>query len=425
MILRSSLLIFLLTLGVLNTFAENWPAWRGPTGQGFSSEKDLPTEWSRMKNIAWKTPLPGPGNSTPIIWEKKVFLTQASGRDGSLREVWCIDRDSGKVLWKSGTSYTEEETTHKTNPQCSGSPVTDGELVVASFASAGLFCFDMDGRELWHRDLGKQTHIWGNGASPVLHEDLVLLNFGPGPNTALIALDRKTGETRWRMDEPGGRSGLEPKKPGENNRNVWVGSWSSPVPVTQENQTYFLMTYPGRMFAFEPTNGKEIWNATGLNPLVYTSPIHNGEIAVAMGGFQGDTIAVKLGGSGDVTTSHKLWEHKRTKQRIGSGVIHEGHIYILNDPGIAECFELKTGNRIWEERLRGPGPTSQNWSSMVLADGHLYAINQGGDAFVFKASPTFGLVATNSLREKTIGSIAISNQKLFIRTHKALWCVAK
>jgi len=141
-----------------------------------------------------------------------------------------------------------------------------------------------------------------------------------------------------------------------------------------------------------------------------------------MGGFGGMSLAVKAGGAGDVTGSRRLWHHPKTKQRIGSGVIHDDHIYILNDPGVAECFELETGKLIWEERLRGPAAKSDNWSSMVLADGKLYAINQGGDGFVLKASPKFEVLATNSLGEATIASMAVSDGDLFVRTHKALWC---
>lgn len=404
------------------SFAENWPAWRGPTGQGVSTESGLPIEWDETKNARWKTPLPGPGNSTPIVWGEKVFITQSSGPNGQRRALMCFDRKSGKRLWNSGITYLEEESTHKTNPQCSASPVTDGERLIVSFGSAGVFCYDMDGAMLWRENLGKQDHIWGNGASPVLHGDLVLLNFGPGPRTFLVAMDKRTGETVWRNDEPGGHTGKD-LKPGDNKREVWKGSWSDSVPFESEGKTLMLMMFPGRLFAFDPLTGKEAWTCGGLNPLAYTSPICADGIAVGMGGFGGNTIAVRVGGSGDVTGTHRLWRNERTKQRIGSGVIHDGHIYILDDPGIAECVNLKTGVAVWRERLKGKGPTSQNWSSMVLADGRLYAVNQGGDAFVLKAGPKFELLSVNSMGEKVIGSIAVSNGDLFIRGHKHLWCI--
>jgi outer membrane protein assembly factor BamB len=279
----------------------------------------------------------------------------------------------------------------------------------------------MEGKELWHRDLGRQKHIWGWGSSPALHADLCYLNFGPGEPSFLVALDKKTGMELWRVAETNADSGE--KKPGQE-KAVWAGSWSTPVVIKAGGREELILTWPKRVVAFEPKTGRELWSCAGVNPLVYTSPLYEPkkEILVAMGGFGGMALAVNAGGSGEVTESRRLWHHPKTKQRIGSGVIHDGYIYILNDPGVAECFELETGKLIWEERLRGPAAKSDNWSSMVLADGKLYAINQGGDAFVLKASPKFEVLATNSLGEATIASTAVSDGDLFVRTHKALWC---
>lgn len=402
--------------------AENWPAWRGPTSDGISSEKHLPVKWSPTENVKWKTPLPERGNSTPVVWGDRVFLTQAIEAEGR-RMLLCFDRKTGRELWRVGTTFPPGELTHKTNPQCSASPATDGERVIVSFGSAGLWCYDFAGKEQWHRDLGKQTHIWGNAASPVLHGNLCFLNFGPGPRTFLIALDKKSGKTVWQHDEPGSPSGET--SDGASNRSGYIGSWSDPLPRRVGGREELLMTYPNRVCAFDPGSGKELWTSGGINPLVYTSPIFAEGIVVAMGGFNGKAVAVRAGGAGDVTESHRMWHHPRTKQRIGSGAIHEGHIYILDDPGIAECIELKTGKVVWEERLKGPGPSGTNWSSVVIADGNCYAMNQGGDAFVFRASPKFELLATNSLGEHTNSSFAISNGDLFIRTAKHLWCIGR
>ena len=157
---------------------------------------------------------------------------------------------------------------------------------------------------------------------------------------------------------------------------------------------------------------------------MYTSPIYGDGIVVAMGGFNGMSIAVRAGGSGDVTEARRLWRHPKTKQRIGSAVVHEGHIYVHNDPGVAECFELETGKLVWEERLKGTASTGVNWSSIMLAAGNCYTINQGGDCFVFKASPRFELVSVNPLGESSNSSLAAAAGEIFIRTHKALWCVS-
>jgi outer membrane protein assembly factor BamB len=397
-------------------FADNWPQWRGPAGTGVSAEKNLPLHWGTNENVRWRVPLPERGNSTPIVWGKRVFLTQAAE---NRRMLMCFNRADGKLLWQSGVTYPEKESTHETNPLCSASPVADGERVIASFASAGLYCYDFDGKELWHRDLGRQAHIWGNGASPIIHGDLCTLNFGPGERTFLIAVNKKTGETVWQVDEPGGDSGQE--KPGE--KPNWVGSWSTPIVIKVNGREELIMTWPRRAAAYDPKTGQELWTCGGLNPLVYTSPLYSEGTIVAMGGFMGVSLAARADGNGDVTQTRRLWHHPKTKQRIGSGVIHNGHIYILNDPGVAECYELKTGKLVWEERLAGKGPDNSSWSSIVLADGRLYVINHSGDTFVLKASPKFELLATNSLGETDNASLAVSDDDIFIRTHKALWCI--
>ena len=389
--------------------ADNWPEWRGPKGTGVCSEKNLPTVWSTNQNISWKTALPEPGNSTPVIWRNRVFVTQAIE---NRRTLMCFDRTNGKLLWQSGVTAAEKEPTHETNPYCSGSPSTDGQRVIVSFGSAGLFCYDFEGKELWHRDLGKQSHMWGVSSSPVIHGDLCILNFGPGDRTFLIALNKKTGETIWQHDEPGGKA------------DKYIGSWATPL-VIKQGREELIAPLPERVAAFDPKTGHELWTCRGLNPLCYTSPLYADGIIVVMGGFNGSALAVKPGGSGDVTETHRLWQIPKTKQRIGSGVISDGHIYILNDPGVAECFELKTGKLVWEERLKGPGARADNWSSLVLAENNLYAVNQSGDGFVFKASPQFQVVSTNSLGELTRASVAVSDGELFIRTYKTLWCVSE
>ena len=410
------LILFLFTFVFVS--ADNWPAWRGPLGTGVCLEKNLPTKWSRTKNVKWKAPLPERGNSSPVVWGGKVFVTQVIEKEGR-RALLCLDRRNGKVLWQQGVVYQKNELTHRTNPQCSASPVTDGVRVVVSHASAGLACYDMDGKELWRRRLAEQKHIWGNGASPVIYKNLVILNHGPGEPTFLVALDKKTGTRVWRHDEPGADSGV--KKEGERGR--WVGSWATPIVVEVKGKDQLLMSYPGRVAAFDPLVGKELWTCRGLNPLVYTSPLYEDEIVVAMGGYRGTALATRVGERGDVTSTHRLWTRPKEHQRIGSGVIHNGHVYILNEQGVAQCIGLRSGKVMWEERLRGKGARGGSWSSMVLADGRLYAINQSADTFVLRAAPKFELLETNSLAETTQSSIAVSDGDLFIRTYNHLWCI--
>ncbi len=415
----------ILTQAVL---AASWPAWRGPNGDGISTEQNLPVKWSKAENVRWRVPLPEAGNSTPVVWGDKIFVTQAVG---DRRTLMCFNRADGQQLWQVGVTTREKEPTHSTNPYCAASPVTDGERVIVSFASDGLYCYDFSGKELWKRtDLGRQIHIWGNAASPVIYQNLCFLNFGPGETTYLLAVDKTTGKTVWKNEEPGGDAGAPPPAPKDAAadpknapRAKWVGSWTTPVIVREGDRDSLLMSWPGRVCSLDPATGRQRWTCAGLNPLVYTSPLHANGIVVSMGGYNGMALAVRAGGAGDVTSSHRLWHHPRSPQRIGSGVIHEGHIYIHNDPGTAMCLNLETGKEVWNERLKGESATGANWSSVLLADGKCYTITQGGDCFVFKASPTFELLATNALGERSNSSIVAADGALFIRTHKALWCI--
>ena len=420
--------IFLVTLttcaSLITASASSWPEWRGSGGGGVADEKGLPTRWSSQENIRWKVPLPDRGNSTPAVWGTRVFITQPIESEGK-RLVLCLDRISGKELWRAGTTYNLPEETHETNPQCSASPSTDGERVIAWFGSAGVFCYDVNGKELWKRDLGKQKHNWGYSSSPVIHKDLVILHFGPGERAFLVALNKKTGETVWQTDIPQVRSLKRTDGFAGQEATGRIGSFSTPIVITANGRAELIMSFPDDVRAYDPMTGKEFWRCGGLNPLIYTSPIYGDGVVVAMGGFQGTSIAVKPGGSGDVTATHRLWQTVRTKNRIGSGVVKDGLVYVLNSPGVAECIDLKTGKVIWEERLDGPGAKDESWSNLVLVGDLIYVLNQSGDTIIFKASPKFETVAANAIgNELTNASLAISDGDIFIRTHKHLWCVS-
>ncbi|HEY8504031.1 MAG TPA: PQQ-binding-like beta-propeller repeat protein [Gemmataceae bacterium] len=393
--------------------AENWPAWRGPTGQGVSSEKDVPLKWSATENVRWKLPLPEPGNSTPIVWGDRVFITQSLDK-GARRAVLCIDRAGGKVLWQRDVPYEGEEPKHATNTYCAASPVTDGERVVASHGSAGMVCYDFEGNELWRKDLGPMLHVWGNASSPILYENLAILWAGPGERQFLVALDKKTGEEVWRHDEPGGKFG--------NSNREWIGSWATPVVVNVAGRDELILPVPKKLKAFDPKTGKELWSCDGLTDLAYNSPVCSADgIVVAMSGFHGAALAVRAGGSGDVTATHRLWHHpRRNPQRIGSAVIAGEHAYLINASGEAQCFELKTGADVWEkEKLPGTF-----WSSAVLVGERIYVTSQDGETVVLAAGTKAPqILARDPLKETTRASIAVSGGDIFIRTYKHLWCI--
>lgn len=407
---RSLLLLVLFTTTLR---AENWPGWRGPRGDGTSAEKNLPTEWSAAKNVKWKLKLPSPGNSSPVVWGDRVFLTQSIDKAGTERALFCIDRKSSKILWQKSIPFKEKEPTHATNPYCAATPVTDGDRVFVSHGSAGLVCYDFQGNQLWHRDLGLFIHIWGTAASPILHGDLVILNCGPGERTSLRAFDKKTGKDAWEVPEPGGKAG--------NAQADWIGSWSTPHVVKVDGKDQLLMSWPNVLKAHDPKTGDVLWSCKGLTKLVYTSPVTDGQYAVAMSGYGGAAIGFKLGGSGDVTETNRLWHHNKSNpQRIGSGVIVGEHLYMANaGANTIQCIEVKTGKDLWDKQTLGVAC----WGSLVLADGKLYTTDQNGDTFVLEAKPKFELVARNKLGEHCNASPAISNGDIFIRTYQHLWCI--
>lgn len=407
--------------GAAVCLGEDWRQWRGPAGDGVSGERGLPQRWTREQNVVWRVELPGPGNSTPVISGDRIFLTQPPAEKAQ-RSLLCLDVQSGQTVWSRTVEWLGADPTHSTNPMCSSSAVTDGERVIAWFGSAGLHCWDVEGRLQWSRDLGVQQHIWGYGSSPVIAEGRVYLNFGPGENSALYALDVKTGEVLWQRAEPLDRDGTAEAK---FQSADYTGSWSTPVIRTLAGRSQLLLSVPFRVRSFDPVDGRELWVCEGTNALCYTSPLVHGDSVIAMGGYNGMAICVRADGSGDVTGSHRVWRHPKTQQRIGSGVVHDGHIYIHNDPGIVECFDVVTGELKWEQRLSGPGGKGTNWSSVtVTADAVCYSLNQSGDCFVWRAAPGgYEQIAVNSLGESSNSSAAISNGRLFLRTHKALWCL--
>jgi outer membrane protein assembly factor BamB len=251
---------------------------------------------------------------------------------------------------------------------------------------------------------------WDTAKTGAVTEDQIR----EGLNAALPRPDfRGPGSPRGGGRGPGGPGG-----PG--------GSWSSPVVIRAGDHDELIMNFPNRLVAYDPATGKQLWLSKGLGGTIYTTPLSSEAVLLAMSSDMngGNAIAVKPGVSGEVTESQRLWRLPRVKGAIGSGVIYEGHVYTIDRDGIAACLDLKSGDKVWEERLRGPGARTSSWSSMLLANGRIYVPNQSGDVFILRASPKFELLATNSLNEPTNASLAASDTDLFLRTDKGLWCLA-
>ncbi len=401
--------------------AEDWPAFRGPTGNGLSNETDVPTEWSPDKNVKWKTKLPRPGNGSPIVSNDRVFLACAEDAQGLNRSLYCFDRADGEQLWVRTVELEREMPTHKTNPYCGSTPVADGSRVVVWHSSGGLQCYDFAGNELWSRNLGKFDHMWGYGSSPILHQGKIFLNCGPGRKRSFVTgIDLASGNTFWETDEPFAGDG------NQNENGKYMGSWSTPVIANVDGQYQVICTMPTRLIGYDPDSGEIVWTCDGIRgpkgALAYSSPLILGELCVTISGFNGPGIGLRLGGSGNVTDERRLWRNDKNPQSIGTGVFIGKHVYRSNAgrPSVVQCIDAKTGEVVWT----GPAGGS-SWSSIVAAAGNLYLMNQEGTTLVFKPNPEkFQAVAVNELGESSNSTMAVSDGEIFIRTFDHLYCIA-
>ncbi|HET6252375.1 MAG TPA: PQQ-binding-like beta-propeller repeat protein [Tepidisphaeraceae bacterium] len=402
--------LFALHLLAAGVRGDDWPAWRGADGQGVAHETNFPETWSAKENVVWRTPLPGPCNSTPIVCKGRVFVTQATD-NGAKRLVLCFDRATGKSLWQGETAFAGKERTEvNTNPYCSASPVTDGQRVVAWLGSAGMVAYDLDGKLLWRADLGEFEHPFGNGSSPLIFGDAVIVNCGPGANSFLVALDKRDGKQLWKHDF------LERQK---KQIDEWSGAWDTPIVIQVDGKQQIVVALPKRVAAFDPASGDEIWTCSGMNDSINPSPLFAQGIVVATGANGGPTMAIRVGGAkGDVTKTNRLWVGVANGQRVSSGVIAGGHLFLVNELGVAQCITLATGKEVWKERMG-----KQAWGSLVLVGEKIYAIDATGETFVFDAAPVFKIREHNPLGETTRGSLAFSDGQIFVRTYKALYCI--
>jgi outer membrane protein assembly factor BamB len=401
------------------TSGGDWPGFRGPNGDGTAPNETAPSEWGPEKNIRWKKELPGPGNSSPIVSRGRVYLATAEDR-GKKRHLICFDRKTGEKVWVKTVEHDKAELTHETNPPCASTPVTDGERIVVWHGSPGVFCYDVNGELLWQRKLGDVEHIWGFGSSPVIHRGAVILNYGPGLQTFVVALDLKNGEILWKVDEKGGVGPSDKKL---------AGSWSTPIVATLAGKEQIISSMATRVIAYDPQNkGEILWSCSGLSSdrgdLSYASPVISGDVLVALGGYQGPSLGLRLGGSGDITETHRIWrEAEKQPQRIGSGVVVDGKLFIANaGPGTAQCIECATGKTLWTERLNA----GDHWGSCILVDKKIYVTGQKGVTTVFRPNPEkFELIAENDFGEPSNATPAFSDGEIFFRTDKHIYCVSE
>jgi outer membrane protein assembly factor BamB len=417
----------------------NWAQWRGPDSQGVSDEKDLPTEWSDSRNVLWKTPIPGLGFSSPIIWEKKVFITSAvdigpappehkakkhmlgdkefqhpdwtgSDRLHSFK-VLCLDRDSGKVLWErtpyQGVVFDHR---HRRGTYAGPTPVTDGKLVYAYFGSEGLYCYDTSGKLIWSKNLGGiPTMGMGVGTSPLLFENvlIVLCDQGfDGKDSFMIALDKRSGKEVWRVARP-----------------VHT-SWATPVLAKTPERTELVASGNEFLISYDPKTGKELWRATGLKSHAIATPVVGHGLVILSSGFPSKTVvAIRLGGSGNLDgTDRIVWRYNKGTSYVPSPILYGDYVYLMSDAGILTCLNAKTGEVVYEGG-RVPVATKFYGASPVAFDGKILLTCDDGETFVIKAGPKHEVLGTNSIGEPSRTSIAIADGKLFLRGEKHLFCI--
>jgi outer membrane protein assembly factor BamB len=395
--------------------AADWLQFRGPGGSGAAPDKGTPLTWSNTENIAWKTALPGPGGSSPIVVGKRVFLTCYTGYGVNQSEpgdinnlklhLLAFNRADGKLLWKRDIDPLLPEASF-TGPYitlhgyASQTPVSDGQRVYAFFGKTGVFAFDLDGKQLWQSSVGTGKHGWGSGTSPILYKNLVIVNASI-ESGCLVALDKDSGKEVWRA------TGIK-------------SAWNTPVLVTLPGGAVELAvsTHP-KLMGFDPDTGKELWHAKSFDWYVCPSLItHDG---VLYGLQHNICVAVKAGGRGDVTESHTLW-----KQNLGatvpSMVYHDGYLYwAWGDT--AKCVKASDGTIVYRERLNGVG---EPYASPIVADGKIYYVSRDEGTFVIAASPKFKQLARNELDPSTCNaSLAVSDSQLLLRSNRFLYCIGK
>jgi len=416
--IRLTISVILLASSITtHVLADNWPQWRGSQLNGTSGETNLPTRWSKSEGSVWALPLPAWSGSTPIIWGDRIFLNVA---DGPRVFVWCVNRDTGQVVWKRPIASGNRQI-RKQN-MSSPSPVTDGMHVWVMTGTGVLTAFDFDGNERWTRDLqhdyGLFGQLYGYGSSPLLFEDSLYVQVLHGSQTAepsyLLRIDKATGKIVWRVDRL------------TNARQESHDAYTTPTLVRYDDRSEIVVSGADVVTGHDPATGAEVWRAEGLNPLrdgiyrIIASPFVYDGIVYAPS-RERPMLAVQAGGRGDVSRSHVLWRFMNGPD-VPTPVSDGTYVYVINDRGIMSCLDAKTGATIYDRQRLRP---STYTGSPVLADGKIYITNEDGVTSVVRAGPNFAVIAENDLGEYTLSSPAVSDGQLFIRTDKFLYAIGE
>jgi outer membrane protein assembly factor BamB len=411
----------------------NWHHWRGPNEDGTAPNADPPVEWSATKNVAWNVSIPGSGSATPVVWGDRIFILTAvdtrkpgkvtdekkdAGQPGFTVgapstvhrfEVLCLDRTNGKTLWsRTAVEEVPHEGRHTTNTYASGSPVTDGKVLIASFGSRGIFAYDLEGNLRWSRNLGllKIKVGFGEGSSPVLHGDSLLVNCDHEAGSFIVCLDVKTGEPRWRKERDEGTT------------------WTTPFVVDHAGTAQVIVNGTKKTRSYNLANGDLLWECGGMGMNPIAMPVARQGVVYCMTGYRGFFIqAIRLDSKGDVTgTDQVAWKRNDTAPYVASPLLYGDLLYVTKErQGVLTCLDAATGEvRFGPERLPG---VDDVYASPVGAAGRTYWTGRNGTVLVLKHGPKFEVLASNSLGEGIDASPVLVGKWLYLRGVKSLWAI--
>lgn len=383
-----------------------WPRWRGPSGQGVVENGTYPDKWSDKENVLWKVSVPGDGNSSPIVWADRIFLTTAY-EQGKRRSILCFDRTSGKQLWESFVPEGKPEKVKDKNGWASGTPTTDGERVYAYFGNHGLYCCDFSGNKVWHVTFGDMDAYHGPSCSPLLYKDRVILyqDHRSAFGSFVVALDKKTGKEIWKTP-----------------RKEKVG-WGSPVAISVAGHDQIIVSSEYRVYAYSPADGKELWSCAGNLVEVTPTPVVGHGMLFCCSGRAGPTLAIRPDGSGDVTKTHLKWRTVKGSPFIPSPLLYGDYLYTVDDIVSAiTCLDARSGKQVWRERC-GEVVKHGYSASPIGVNGKVFFTNDEGETFVLAAGSEFKLLHVNHMHEKTLASPALVDGCWYIRTQRHLYCV--
>ena len=402
----------------LTVTAQDWPQFRGPDGMGRTAVTDLPLTWSGTDNVVWRTELPGPGGSTPATRGNRIYLTCYTGYGPATREqgalqdlkrhLLCLDASDGKILWSTedAAAMPEQERIREEHGYSSSAPTVDDQRVYVFYGKSGAQAYDLSGQKLWATDVGSGLNGWGSATSPVLHGDLVIINASV-ESESLVALNRATGQEVWRA------GGIKE-------------SWNTPVLVqTASGETELVLGIFGGVLGFDPRTGERLWHCDNdIKWYICPSVVAHEGVVYSIGGRTGGMIAVRSGGRGDVTASHRLWKLNKGSN-VSSPVYHDGHLYFAHENlGIAYAVNVASGELVYEERMQ-PSP-GQIYASALLAGDRVYYVSRDGRTAVVAAEPTYRQLAMNVLPRSSgtfNASPAVTDNRLLIRSDRFLYCL--